>query len=245
MSGPATYLDDPNFSLRFVKKKSRERVLELVEEIKASFCQPAVAMDPAPAACLARVEDHPELLLTCPHVLELCPDADPPPNVAPRLAALKPFLFPFYPATAPRAADPESERTRSDFLSQSRLQHQRLLWAFQDRLIRDLCAADEQFQLEPFETATAQIAREQSLPVKYVEKKQGTLQNRYNALLKKSQKKAAAVLEAQRREAKLIREAKLFELNCPKMQKNEPIVGTENQFELPVVCPFSFLTDSS
>jgi hypothetical protein len=245
MSDMAEYLEDSNFSLRFVNKKSRERVLELVEEIKASFCQPAIAMDPAPAACLARVEDHPELLLTCPHVLDLSPDPNPPPNVTPRLAALKPFLFPFYPATAPKGADPESERSRSEFLSQSRLQHQRLLWAFQDRLVRDLCAADDQFQPEPFETATAQIAKEQSLPVKYVEKKQGTLQNRYNALLKKSQKKAVAVLEAQRREAKLIREAKLFELNFAKMQKNEPIVETEKQFELPVVCPFSFLSDSS
>jgi hypothetical protein len=245
MSDPPDYLENSNFSLRFVNKKSRERVLELVEEIKASFCQPAVAMDPAPAACLARVEDHPELLLTCPHVLDLSPDPNPPPNVAPRLAALKPFLFPFYPATAPKGADPESERSRSEFLSHSRLQHQRLLWAFQDRLVRDLCAADDQFQPEPFETATAQIAKEQSLPVKYVEKKQGTLQNRYNTLLKKSQKKAAAVLEGQRREAKLIREAKLFELNFAKMQKNEPIVGTEKHFELPVVCPFSFLSDSS
>ena len=40
-----SFLDDPNFSLSFVNKKSSERVLELVDEIKTAFSRPELKID--------------------------------------------------------------------------------------------------------------------------------------------------------------------------------------------------------
>ena len=193
------YLDDPNFVLRFVNKKSTERVMELVTKIKEAFKQPEDTKITEPARALALTDAHPELLLASPHILDLAPDDGAAPPPAPRLASLKPFLFPFYPASAPRQrSDPEYEKVRQGFLTAARTEHERLLWGFQDRFIRDLCAADEQFQRSPFQVATAQIAREQTLPIHLVEKRKETLQTRVNSLMRKSQRKAAAVLEAQK-----------------------------------------------
>jgi hypothetical protein len=239
--------DDSEFVLRFVNKKSTERVLELVDEIKASFRQPELEVDTAPAECLRKIEEHPELLFSSPQILDIKPDPRPPPPT-PRFAALKGFLFPFNPASIPKQKtklDDASEEVRHDFLTESRLEHERLLWSFQDRLIRHLCATDEQFQREPFQVATAQLAKEQTLPIHLVAKRKNpeSIQQRYNMLLKKSQKKALAVLEGQKRDAKMIRDAKQFEINFAKLQKNEPISLNDKFFELPVVCPFPFLFD--
>ena len=238
------YLDDPNFVLRFVNKKSTERVMELVTKIKEAFKQPEDTKITEPARALALTDAHPELLLASPHILDLAPDDGAAPPPAPRLASLKPFLFPFYPASAPRQrSDPEYEKVRQGFLTAARTEHERLLWGFQDRFIRDLCAADEQFQRSPFQVATAQIAREQTLPIHLVEKRKETLQTRVNSLMRKSQRKAAAVLEAQKREAKMLQDAKQFESNFAKMQKNEPVGIPDRALELTVSCPFSFLAD--
>jgi hypothetical protein len=240
------YLDDPNFSLRFVNKKSHERVLELVDEIKTAFRQQTVEVDPAPSACLDRVDANPELLFLCPYIKELGKDPNPPPVAPSRLSALKPFLFPFYPATVPKGgkADDDFEKVRHDFLTKSRLEHERLLWAFQDRLVHDLSSCDDQFRPEPFQTPS-QMAKEQALPVPCIDKKGGPWQARLNAVLKKTQKQTSAVLEAQRRQAKLLMEAQLFELNYAKLLKNESVGQSEQEFELPVSCPFSFLVDSA
>ena len=238
------YLEDPNFSLRFVNKKSTERVMELVSKIKEAFKQPEDTATSEPAQALALTDEHPELLLASPHILDLSPDTETPPPPPPRLASLKPFLFPFYPASAPRQrSDPEYERVRHDFLTAARTEHERLLWGFQDRFVRDLCAADEQFQRSPFQVAIAQIAREQTLPIHLVEKRKETLQTRVNSLTRKSQRRAAAVLDVQRREAKMIQDAKQFEVDFARMQRNEPVTVADRALELPVTCPFSFLAD--
>lgn len=240
------YLDDPNFILRFVNKKSSERVMELVSKIKSAFKQPEVAEMTEPARALAMIDENPELLLSCPHILDLEPDQNPQTIAPPRLASLKPFLFPFYPATAPSKPcdDPAYEEIRHKFAREARLQHERLLWSFQDRFVRDLCAADDQFLKSPFQVATTQLAREQTLPIHLVEKRKETPQTRFNSLMKKSQKRAAAVIEAQKREAKMIQDTKQFDVNFAKMQKNEPLGTLDRQYELPVTCPFSFLSDA-
>jgi hypothetical protein len=110
--------------------------------------------------------------------------------------------------------------------------------------MRDLCSPDDQLQQEPFQVAAAQLAKEQALPMHLVERKTGSLQVRSNALMKKSQKRAAAVLEAQRREAKLIRDATLFEAAFAKTQRGEQFNPSDKVCELPVVLPFSFLSES-
>jgi hypothetical protein len=237
-------VDKEEFSLRFVNKKSHERVIELVDEIKLAFQQQTVEVDPAPSVCLERVDDNPELLFRCPLVKKLRPDPSPPPATPGRLGALRPFLFPFYPAFVPKGEDEDYEISRRSFLTAARLQHERLLWSFQDRLVHNLSVDDDQTQSDPFQTATAHLAREQGLPIHYIEKKSGSWQTRFNALLKKSQKRATALLEAQSREAKFLRETKLFEFHCAQLQKNESASGLDKQFELPVSCPFSFLSES-
>jgi hypothetical protein len=161
---------------------------------------------------------------------------------------LKPFLFPFYPASIPKQKtrlDDDGEAIRHRFLTEARIEHERLLWSFQDRMIRDLCATDDQFHREPFQVATEQLAKEQALPIHFVSKRKNpeSVQSRFNMLMKKSQKRAAVVLESQKRDAKLIRDAKQFEINFAKGAKAEGIAGNEKRFELPVTCPFSFLVD--
>lgn len=241
------YLDDPNFILRFVNKKSTERVMELVTKIKTAFQQPEVTEISEPAKALAMADDNPALLLSSQNILDLEPDLNSPVAPPPRLASLKPFLFPFYPATAPskRSDDEAYEKTRHKFANQARLQQERLLWSFQDRFVRDLCAADDQFMKSPFQVASTQLAREQTLPIHLVEKRKETPQTRFNSLMKKSQKRSAAVLELQKREAKMLQDSKQFEINFAKMQKGEPLTAPDRQYELPVSCPFSFLSDNS
>ncbi|OHS99577.1 hypothetical protein TRFO_33948 [Tritrichomonas foetus] len=301
-SAQKSFVDDPNFSLKFVNKKSSERVLELVDEIKAAFNRPELQIDPTAPESLAKVDDNLELLLHSDQILQYGQDPDPPQMNPPRLASLKPFLFPFYPASAPKNSKPlislssnlngnvinqsnlnnlntinnnntnmnnintnssnnngqnsnnnngniidqEFVDSRREFLTEARMEHERLLWSFQDRLVRDLCSADDQFQQSPFQIATVQLAKEQTLPIHLVEKRKVTLQTRFSALMKKSQKKATSVLEAQKRNAKMIQDAKQFQANFARMQKNEaPSLVPEKPYEIPVVCPFSFLCDFS
>ena len=242
----SSYVDDPNFTLKFVNKKSSERVLELVDEIKAAFDRPELRVDNSAHESLNRFDDDLSLLIASSDVLSYSSDAEPPQVSPPRLASLKPFLFAFFPATTPRGDDSSFGRARAKFLEESRLEHERLLWSFQDRLVRDLCSADDQFQQSPFQIATVQLAKEQTLPIHLVEKRKVTLQARFSALMKKSQKKAASVIEAQKRTSKIIMDEKQFQTNFEKMQKNELNQNTiDRQYEVPVYCPFSFLCDAN
>lgn len=246
-----SFLDDPNFSLSFVNKKSSERVLELVDEIKTAFSRPELKIDHTAPESLAKADNNLELLLHTSDILKYERDQDPPQMNPPRLASLKPFLFPFYPASVPKSSqkpifDADFNNSRRDILIESRLEHERLLWSLQDRLVRDLCSSDDQSMQSPFQIATVQLAKEQTLPIHLVEKKKVTLQSRYNTLMKKSQKKTANVLEIEKRTAKMVQDMKQFQVNFAKMQKNElPSVTVDKQFEIPVSCPFSFLCDTN
>lgn len=247
---PKSVIDDPNFSLKFVNKKSSERVLELVDEIKTAFNRPEIQIDHTAPESIAKADDNLEYLLSSSDILKYQQDDDSPSMNPSRLASLKPFLFPFYPALMPntspsQTSDSEFNKIRRSFLTESRLEHERLLWSFQDRLVRDLCSADDQFMQAPFHIATVQLAKEQTLPIHLVEKRKLTLQTRFNTLMKKSQKKTASVLEAEKRTAKMIQDRKQFQINFAKMQKNElPSPTLDKQFEIPVTCPFSFLCET-
>lgn len=246
-----SFLDDPNFSLTFVNKKSSERVLELVDEIKTAFSRPELKIENKAPECLAKADNNLELLLHTSNILKYEQDPDPPQMNPPRLASLKPFLFPFYPASVPKTSqkpilDSDFNESRRNFLVDSRLDHERLLWSFQDRFVRDLCTGDDQSMQAPFQIATVQLAKEQTLPIHLVEKKKVTLQTRYNALMKKSQKKTATVLEIEKRNAKMVQDIKQFQINFSRMQKNElPSATIDKQYEIPVSCPFSFLCDTN
>lgn len=239
-------VEDPDFKLTFVNKKSSERVQELVDEIRKAFAPRKEELDTSPMKALELIENDPSLIFKSPQIEELTPDSNPPAVMPPRLASLKPFLFPYHPAADIRTqTDPEFGPVKRKFMEESRIEHHRLLWAFQDRLVRDLCAADDQFQLSPFQIATTQLAKEQALPIHLVEKRKENLQNRFSHLMKKSQKLAAQVIDSQKRNSKLLQDRKQFDIQYEMMQKNDAKMLTEKPVEFPVYCPFSFLFDQS
>lgn len=234
---------DRDFVLRFVNKKSTERVAELVEKIRHLTPVATEEADAAPRELMDKFDLNPDLLLEIPNIEELAAGNKPEPVTRARLASLKPFIFPYYPPTKPNSCNErEFAQAKREFLTQSRDEHHRLLTSFQDRLLRDLCCADDQFQLSPFQIATTQLANEQLLPIHQFEKRKENLQTRFNSLIKKSQKRTAQVLDSEKRMAKIIQEKFQFDV-ISKNIKIEPH-EIEQILEMPVVCPFSFLCDT-
>ena len=235
MSKYESYQDDPNFSLRFSNNKSSTRVVELVSSLKESLNQTIDQDLTQINQTLAELREHPEALFKDVIISKPEPEEIPP---TPRLAAIKPFLFPSYPATSNLPCDDTYEELRQKTLSNFRMEHLRLLWSFQDRLTRDVCTTEEKYSAPPLQIAVAQVAKETGLPIHLVEKRKENIQSKFNSLIKKSQKKAQIVLDNERKTANLLIDRKQFLIN-----QTPPGVAPSEPLNLPVVCPFSFLTE--
>ncbi|KAH0792630.1 hypothetical protein GPJ56_003464 [Histomonas meleagridis] len=250
MDDEACQTEGPELLITFVHKKSTQRVAELIREITSGFKVNDSDNDNTPQRCINLVENKPELLLSVvSQDTELKQDVEPPTNKAPKLASLKPFLFPIFPtpyqSNHEMEFDANYENTKQKFLFGARLEHHRLLYSFQDRLIRDMCNCDELPQQVPFQIVTQQLAKENILPITKTPEKTESFLTKFNNLMKKSQKEASALLDTQRRNANFFQDTKQFEINCKKWQNNEAVNPNEKLNDFSVVCPYSFLCSNS
>ena len=231
-----SYQDDPHFSLHFSNNKSSTRVVELVSSIKETLNSARVDKDLTEINLkLAELREHPESLFKGITISKPDPEEIPP---TPKLMPIKPFLFPSYPTSVHLPYDDTYEDLREQMLTDSRTEHLRLLWSFQDRLTRDVCTAEEKYSLPPLQAAAAQIAKETGLPIHLVEKRKENIQSKFNSLIKKSQKKAQIILDNERKAANILIDRKQFLIN-----QTPPGISPSEPLNLPIICPFSFLTE--
>ncbi|EAY23220.1 hypothetical protein TVAG_185260 [Trichomonas vaginalis G3] len=235
------------FSIRFVNAKSKERVLKLVGEMKECFKPVETHTELKACEIIDKLTETPELYLKHPSLDSVKSSDQGIPIVKASSAPLRPFLFPTYPSAISEdymiQSTPKFAEERRNFMISSREEHQRLLFAFQDRLTRELTSGDEHYIPSPFQTAMANIASDQDIPSFAIDKqRKETIQTRFNALLRKSQKQTHTVLEFQKRCAKLIQDEEQFHILQDK-KAGKPENEIKDPKPLSITFPFSFLSD--
>lgn len=234
-----------DFVIKFVHKKSTQQIEGLIRQIKEFYQANKSMKDKKEEDCLKSIsESSVELFNVPPNLFNLKPCDEKTVNHTTKFTSLKPFLFPYFPTNVQKNSDgtldKEYEKDKKKFLIESRNEHQRLLYSFQDRLLKNLQNSDEDFQMSPFQIANAQLAKEQMFPV-FTQNNNDLLSNRFNNLMKMSQKETSNLLELQKRKCEMIQDQQQFKINLEKLQNNEQINPNEKFNDFSVVCPYSFL----
>ena len=249
------YLDDPNFKIVFVNKKSHERVLEIINSIKSSLQPPDSKLDQSPYEAISKASQDQTFFLNenifkselnsktnenvhdSTHQETALNSHDFPPPQKPtfsshRLSSLKPFLLSSFPTQTILPPDSTYQQARQDILYQSRIEQHKLLWAFQDRIIHDLLHQNEEIPLHSHaELALNQIAKDQVLPIDKYETK-----SHINEIMINTQKQAIALSNHQKGSAKLLADQKLFDIQY----KSD--ASKDHELSIPIINPFGFLT---
>lgn len=239
--------EEQKSSICFVNAKSKERVLKLVGEMKECFKPIESHTELVACDIINKLTDNPELYAKYPILESMKPSAQGIPVVKASSAPLRPFLFPTYPSSIQGDYQKESStrfaEERRKFMISSREEHQRLLFAFQDRLTRELTSGDDHYMPSPFQTAMKKITTEQDIP-DYSNDKQRkeTIQTRFNSLMRKSQKQTHSILDYQKRCAKLIQDEEQFHVIQAK-KAADPNTDIKDARSLAISFPFVFLSD--
>ena len=233
-------------SIQFVNKKSKERVMKLVEDMKTCFAPIETKTEKIATKVVDLLDNKREEYIRHPLIDGLKQSEKEEPIMKASTAPLKPFLFPAYPSSIQGDYAKNSEerfaKSRRQFMIESREEHQRLLYAFQDRLTRELCTADEHFLASPFQDAMANISLDQNIPPSATEKRKEAIQSRFNSLMRRSQKQTIAVLENQKRCAKLLQDQEMFTIIHDQKESAADSLK-RNPAPITISFPFSFLSD--
>lgn len=165
-------MNDEKFTIKFVNKNASKRVNEIIKEIKSSFELRDLKVDDSPMRCLEMVDSDPSLLLRtdCFGALQR-EDAPPPPPPLPDGVNLR--VGPTTPVLKQMRGvcfkDKAFEAKLRNITVESRAEHQRVLRAFQERLISNVCERSAPEILSPFRAALVQAAKEQAIPIHLVD----------------------------------------------------------------------------
>lgn len=233
-----------DLQLDFVNNKSKERVLKIENELIDSLKSINVHVDDSASKTIETIGNKTELYALNPVLKDLKSNTKDTEFPKFSIASLRPFLFPSYPATIQQdynlQSNSEYTESRKNFMLESREEHHRLLYAFQDRLTRELCATDDHYQNSPFQDAMTRISIEQNIPPGAGDKRKEGIQSRFNSLMRRSQKQTIVALESQKRKAKLLHEQEMFNITHPNPESKD---AEKNPQPLNITFPFSFLSD--
>lgn len=243
----AEYLDDPEFQLAFVNKKSTDRVQNIVKYFKDSLQTQKVQVDPVPFQALKRLSiDQSKILnidvfplsetdqsnISISSLLNTTPTPVKSQQQLPIDTPLKPFLFPSIPPPGISGSDSLFQEQRNEILKETTFEQHHLLWAFQDRLLHDLSNENENKSM--IENVFNQIAKTQVIPLSNYS------QNSYtNESIQLTQNQAQVLSHYQIHRAKMLSDQKLFLIH------NTNEYSKDNELRIPTLNPFSFLSNLS
>ena len=160
-------MNEDNFTIKFVNKNASKRVNEIIEEIKSSFELKNLNIDESPMRCLDMIDNDITLLFKTNYYRELRKEEQN--NDQPNTDHVDLNLVPTVPATKIKKDDFFNDKAygikKRDIAVESKIEHQRVLRAFQERMIFNSCAEGNQEIMTPFKAAVAQVAKEQTLPI--------------------------------------------------------------------------------
>ena len=233
-------MSEKTAKIEFVNKKSVERVSHLVSELRENFesVKPTIVEHTA-NKILEKIDKEPLFGISEESFLHFKINGEEVPKYKSPLQPLQPYSFTF-PPTLPKEI---SEKEKSDelalkkkqFIIESRQEHHRLLWAFQDRLTFDAYSQEGSGFKSPFNTAAKLLAKEMEIPFNENDTKEG----KTASLLRKSQSESSEILDRQLKVAKMIQDREQYRLNNA-LDASLPRKASE----VPVVFPFSILCDN-
>lgn len=236
---------DPAFSICFINKKSRERVEELVSHIKSECSEQESPRVNIVGAVIEKLENKPEEMVKYhkAHIGNGNLQINQINQIS--VAPLKPFMFPTYPAAQPaRIQKNKSDlfmEVKHNFLIESRTEHQRLIHTFRDRLMKEICEAEDSYYPTPFMDTIERLYCQDNISNIIPEKRKETIQAKMNKLIRRSQKQTHDILEVQKRNSKLLNEEEIFHRSLK--NKNQTTDSTSSA--VPVLFPYSFLNENN
>lgn len=231
-------------SIEFVNKKCGERITSLVNTLKGSFPDKYEVVKSVEAdKILNKLEDSPG------EVFKPILSADFPALET----KLQKFDLPlhscskynyYFTPTVPKnlldEAPNDFTHEKMEVLSESRQEHQRLLWIYQDRITYEHSSHSNSTFHSPFKSAIDFIAKQHDLPkIPVPEADPGIVQEKVDAQRRRMQSLSSHVINKQKMIAKMIKDRELFQheySNIPDEQK-KPV----NELQIPF--PFAKLFD--
>jgi hypothetical protein len=134
-------LSSETIKIEFVNQKSVKSLQSIVSRFKEKYIPlPSVEHNDLPSKSLAILHEHPEIVTKNPSLFNI-PIINPDSKAVTKqtkTSTLHPFLIPFQPASISKSVRKENsvqfESERRKFLIEARIEHQRILLIFQDRL---------------------------------------------------------------------------------------------------------------